>query len=738
MQRIVIFVTLAIVAAACDSATGINPRGVEAIRFADGTATTGTAGEPLSGSVAVRVEDASGQPVPEQPVEFRVLSGGGSVAPPGTATDTDGTAQATWTLGPTAGEPQVLVAVAVGRGGVELASDTLHATAAAGSGSMVTAVGSTTVAGTQGSAIADSLAVRVADARGNPVQGVTVRWSTADGGRLEPESSVTDAAGIARSRWLLGDAGNPQTAVATVQDMGSVTFTAAAATPAVRVRIDHPQANALVGDSILVRATTESADEVVSVTASVGGVEAPLANTAPGRWEGTLSVADLPQGTYPLFVSAVNSADGTGSAERTVRLDAPPALRAHLPISGTVARPQVRAAAACADDASSCLGIEFALVNPTTQVLAWENGDTIDRLVSLAAHEGRAVTVRVTAFDSLLQSRTARSALYVESTSRWTEVASAGNALLDISADRILYLDSASSEVRVRARTGGAETVVRTLGTPNVSTPERIGLAILTPAGALVRTNHGGTELRGGTLLPLRPLPENTVVHREGDWLAWRIQPTMYRQNLATGAIDSLTMGAGEPLCEAFDVNARGAVVCQSRRGLERVLPDRELLLPPLTPCCGELGSVALLGDSVLVHRSSQGSDLNTYYEVVLVLPDGTLQTLTSPQRFAPILSRYGWGAYLRNGADGVAQIYTISPGGQIVDRVRPGAGSVRLLAVGPAGEVVYDHGPRRFLLPAGQNAGVDVGASWEEARVLFVSGVPHTLLGRSVFRITP
>jgi plastocyanin len=64
-------------------------------------------------------------------------------------------------------------------------------------------------------ALADSLKVLVLE-DGNPKVGATVAWSTTGGGSLSPTSSQTDAAGIAESRWTLGQTSGTQTAQASL------------------------------------------------------------------------------------------------------------------------------------------------------------------------------------------------------------------------------------------------------------------------------------------------------------------------------------------------------------------------------------------------------------------------------------------------------------------------------------------------------------------------------------------
>jgi plastocyanin len=67
---------------------------------------------------------------------------------------------------------------------------------------------------------------------GSPASGVTVNWSTADGGSLSPSSDQTDADGLSTGVWTLGSTPGSQAATASVTSAtGSpVTFTASATT----------------------------------------------------------------------------------------------------------------------------------------------------------------------------------------------------------------------------------------------------------------------------------------------------------------------------------------------------------------------------------------------------------------------------------------------------------------------------------------------------------------------------
>jgi hypothetical protein len=83
--------------------------------------------------------------------------------------------------------------------------------------------------GVVGSALADSLVVKVTDAKGGAVSGTAVAWAIrSGGGSLSAVSALTDAAGLARVAWTLGTAAGASEVTATVSGLAPVTFTATA------------------------------------------------------------------------------------------------------------------------------------------------------------------------------------------------------------------------------------------------------------------------------------------------------------------------------------------------------------------------------------------------------------------------------------------------------------------------------------------------------------------------------
>lgn len=201
-----------------------------------GDAQTRTAGDTVT--VTVEVVDAFGNKVPSAGVTFTVASGGGSVEVPAPllattangATGENGRASAVWTLGTTAGA-QTLTAAVTGAGSV-----TFNATATAGPATSVTKVAGDNQTATVGTAVATDPRVKVADAFGNGVAGVSVTFAVASGGgSVSGSTPTTGADGTAAvGSWTLGAVAGANTLTATVTGLTPVTFTAtgSAAPPA--------------------------------------------------------------------------------------------------------------------------------------------------------------------------------------------------------------------------------------------------------------------------------------------------------------------------------------------------------------------------------------------------------------------------------------------------------------------------------------------------------------------------
>ncbi|MBI2408413.1 MAG: hypothetical protein HYV19_08965 [Gemmatimonadetes bacterium] len=180
-----------------------------------GSGQTVTAGLAVPVSPKVKVTDGAGNGLSGIPVDFVVLTGGGSVSAAQAVSDASGFASVTWTLGSNAG------------------SNTLSASSSGGTPVTFTATGAPPemdkVAGDAVTAAAGSIVavqVRVKDSNGVALAGRSVTFAVAAGGGSVSSATVTtDVNGLASVNWTLGAVAGPNSLTATVSGR-TVTFTA--------------------------------------------------------------------------------------------------------------------------------------------------------------------------------------------------------------------------------------------------------------------------------------------------------------------------------------------------------------------------------------------------------------------------------------------------------------------------------------------------------------------------------
>lgn len=204
------------VTAACGGGgdgSGPDPRQPGSLELVTGDGQAAAVGTVVAVPPAVRVLDLSGAPLPGVAVSFTPRAG--TVAGSPAITGEDGGAAATsWTLGTVAGSQRLVARVA------SLAGDSVSFTATALPGPAAVAV---KLAGDgQDAVLATALpvapAVRVTDAHGNPVAGVTVTFQVASGGGMVTGASPVSAAdGLATlGGWVLGPVAGRQTVTVTL------------------------------------------------------------------------------------------------------------------------------------------------------------------------------------------------------------------------------------------------------------------------------------------------------------------------------------------------------------------------------------------------------------------------------------------------------------------------------------------------------------------------------------------
>jgi len=253
-----------------------------------GDTQTVVVGTPAADSLAVRVSDRFGNPVPQVIVRWVVASGGGSLSQDSTLTSAGGTARSRWTVGQQVGIDQRVTATIPG-----LPSQTFQATlqAAAAVGVAVVAPAS---GAASGAAFTTSPQVRLVDAFGNTAVGganpITVLVST--GGTLTGTTTVTPTAGVA-SYTGVGLSGLVGTYTLTYRATGLVEatqpITLVAGAPTQLVVTTQP-AGAVSGAPFTTQPVVELRDNAGNRSISSLLVEASIAS-GDGTLAGTVSAS---------------------------------------------------------------------------------------------------------------------------------------------------------------------------------------------------------------------------------------------------------------------------------------------------------------------------------------------------------------------------------------------------------------------------------------------------------------
>ncbi|MBI4544536.1 MAG: Ig-like domain-containing protein [Gemmatimonadetes bacterium] len=234
-----------------------------------GDGQSATVSAAVTDSLTVKVTDAFGNSVSGVTVAWAVSAGGGAVSPTSATTDANGQAQTRWTLGTTIGANTATATVS------GLLAASFSATALAGAAASVAKVSGDAQSATVGTAVADSLVVKVTDAFGNAVAGANVGWAvTAGGGSVAPASSTANSSGQAKTRWTLGTTAGTNAATATVTGLAAVSFSATglAGAPASLTKVSGDAQSGNVGsalaDSLVVKASDAHGNGVSGVSVS--------------------------------------------------------------------------------------------------------------------------------------------------------------------------------------------------------------------------------------------------------------------------------------------------------------------------------------------------------------------------------------------------------------------------------------------------------------------------------------
>ncbi|HJQ65686.1 MAG TPA: hypothetical protein VJ816_04885, partial [Gemmatimonadales bacterium] len=206
MQRLVavpLVVAAAVVSSTCRGAEPIGPAVPASVAVVSGSTLTGVAGHALPQPLTVKVTAADGTSIPGIAVLWAARSSGGSLSATTVATDAQGLAAVTFTLGPLAGSQRDTVTATV----TGLASVNFVISATADVAAQMVMISGNGQLGVVGQTLTQPLVIETRDQFGNPTSGTNVTWSViAGGGNVSAAASVTDALGRASVNWTLGTA----------------------------------------------------------------------------------------------------------------------------------------------------------------------------------------------------------------------------------------------------------------------------------------------------------------------------------------------------------------------------------------------------------------------------------------------------------------------------------------------------------------------------------------------------
>lgn len=384
--------------------------------------------------------------------------------------------------------------------------------------------------GTVGSALAESLTVRITDPSDRPVVGARVQFAlstNAAGGSLSPDTALTDVNGEARSRWVLGTIAGSQAIQARVVGFTNVNGTLSATANAdkaqaiVALRGDGQTgtAGAALAESLVVRVDDQFGNPVsgtiVSWTMSGGGalsaVSVPTGANGQSAVQRTLGPASGPQ-------AAAASASGlTGS----------PIIFTHTASAGLPAALQI----AQGDNNTAPAG--FALAESLVVRLVDANGNGV---------AGRAVAWGVTAGGGSVSPTSSNTDANGLSATRWTLGATAGTNTAFASAAGFVANFSATgtSDVPTKISIFSGNNQTGAAGQPLANSPT----VLVQDANNNPVANVAVTFLvtgGGGSIVPTTSVP--TGLNGRAALTSWTLGPAVGPNTLQASA-----SGPGGPL----------------------------------------------------------------------------------------------------------------------------------------------------------------------------------------------
>jgi len=214
--RLAFFVGAGCTIAACGD-NKLGPSTPAVVARVSGDSQTVLVGNRASAPLVAEIKNSDGAPLPNIPVAWAVISGGGSMATVVDTTDVNGQVRNTYLSAAIAATAKV-TAAAAGQSGtftLTLAPDTVGTISTYGGNGAAALVG-----------VQLTLVAKAADRFGNPMKGVDVNWSS-NSGTLQTATGVTDSTGKTSNVITVGpDTG--KVAVLASSRFNAITFTVTA------------------------------------------------------------------------------------------------------------------------------------------------------------------------------------------------------------------------------------------------------------------------------------------------------------------------------------------------------------------------------------------------------------------------------------------------------------------------------------------------------------------------------
>lgn len=464
------------------------------------------------------------------------------------------------------------------------------------------------------------------------------------------------------------------------------------------------------------------------VTAAVGdrSVALTLLSSAgnEARWSGTVPLDGLSLGPLTLTIAATDVFSTVVTASIEFIHSTLPTLTITAPESLSLARPTIRVAASCANEnLNACASVTVGVAGGP--VLATGHPG-IDQILSLAAYEGKSVTLVFYGTDSLGQvSMTGSRRVFVESSAQLTEVASVNGPIFDVQPDRILFLNqlTGGNALTIRDRLSGQDLVI-------YDQPGHVPVGgYLTPVGAMFREAAPDFPpnlpmmVHEWSLGGLSDLGASLFLVVKGRYAIYMTTAGLIRRDVVADVTTIVSAGG------YGDVAENGDVAYFTVDGTSHVYLFKN-------------GATALLSTgiggtflSVLTDGVNVVSSFPTSGPVEIALYDMTGKHVLSEEGSLSLSQNYrlanGWVAF-PSGLD----VFSRSPAGQVLQVSKFTSGSV-LSALGPNGEVAFTNGSRRYLaVPDYSTPPREIGSALGTA--FFQNGGLFVIIGRSLFQVNP